>query len=133
MKLLKLTARVLVMHQKMPETKFKNVTIVSIDTWRDYKRRTILDCTSTENYARRLQKKKIQTSLHRKCNDGIYTVVGRSQWWLEIRYNKQELVLLPYKHRFSKLYAEHIYQREHLEVLLTASAIRSRFWIIRLL
>ena len=131
MKLLKLTARVLVMYQKMPETKFKNVTKVL--TSEDITNAERFWIVQTKNYARRLQKKKIQTSLHRKCNDGIYRMVARSQRWVDISYNKKELVLLPYEHRFSKLYAEHIYQRGHLGVLLTASAIRSRLWIIRLL
>ena len=48
-------------------------------------------------------------------------------------YNKQELILLPYEYRFSKLYAAQIHQRGHLGVLSRASKVRSRFWIIRLL
>ena len=69
----------------------------------------------------------------RKSDNGIYVVRGRGQRWIEMSYNKQELILLPYEHRFSRLYAEHIHQRGHLGVLSTASKIRSRFWIIRLL
>ena len=80
-----------------------------------------------------LKKGKYKRHCPRKRNDGIYIVGGRSQRWVEMSYNKQELILLPYEHRFSKLYAEHIHLRGHLGVLSTASKIRSRFWIIRLL
>ena len=52
---------------------------------------------------------------------------------MEMSYNKQELILLPYEYHFSKLYAAHIHQRGYLGVLSTASKVRSRFWIIRLL
>ena len=48
-------------------------------------------------------------------------------------YNKSEIVLLPYEHRFSRLYAEHIHYRGHLGVLSTASKIRAKFWIVKLL
>ena len=48
-------------------------------------------------------------------------------------YNKGELVLLPYDHRFSRLYAEHIHQCGHLGALSTTSKIRSRFWIVKLI
>ena len=80
-----------------------------------------------------LKKGKYKRLCPRKRNDGIYIVGGRSQRWVEMSYNKQELILLPYEHSFSKLYAEHINQRGHLGVLSTASKIRSRFWINRLL
>ena len=48
-------------------------------------------------------------------------------------YNKSEIILLPYGHTFSRLYAEHIHNRGHLGVLSTASKIRAKFWIIKLL
>ena len=69
----------------------------------------------------------------RRCDDGIYVVGGRGQRWMEMSYNKHELVLLPYEHRFSRLYAEHVHRRGHLGVLSTTSKIRSRFWIVKLL
>ena len=121
------------MYHKLPRTTFKNVT-------------KVLTPEDITNYAEQfwilqaqkimhedLKKGKYKHLCPRKRNDGIYTVGGRSQRWMEMSYNKQELILLPYEHRFSKLYAEHIHQRGHLGVLSTASKIRSRFWIIRLL
>ena len=120
------------MYHKLPRITFKNITKVL----------TPEDITNAEQFwilkAQKimhedLKKGKYKRLCPRKRNDRIYTVGGRSQRWMEMSYNKQELILLPYEHRFSKLYTEHIHQRGHLGVLSTASKVRSRFWIIRLL
>ena len=58
---------------------------------------------------------------------------GHARRWVEMSYNKGEIILLPYRHRFSRLYAEHIHSRGHLGALSTASKIREKFWIIKLL
>ena len=131
-KLLRVTARVLAMYQKMPRTTFKNVTkVLAPEDITNAERFWLLQAQKIMH--KDLKKGKYKRLCPRKRNDGIYIEGGHSQRWVEISYNKQELILLPYKHRFSKLYAEHIHQRGHLGVLSTASKIRSRFWIIRLL
>ena len=120
------------MYQKMPRTTFKNVTkVLTPEDITNAERFWILQAQKIMHED--LKKGKYKRLCPRKRNDGIYIVGGRSQRWVEMSYNKQELILLPYEHRFSKLYAEHINQRGHLGVLSTASKIRSRFWIIRLL
>ena len=48
-------------------------------------------------------------------------------------HNKNEVILLPYNHRFSRLYVVHIHRRGHLGILSTANKIRTRFWIVKLL
>ena len=58
---------------------------------------------------------------------------GRAEKWLEIGYNKEDIILLPYQHRFVRLYCEYIHAKGHHGVLTTASKIRSRFWITKLL
>ena len=131
-KLLRVTARVLAMYQKMPRTTFNNVTkVLTPEDITNAERFWILQAQKIMHED--LKKGKYKRLCPRKRNDGIYIVGGRSQRWVEMSYNKQELILLPYEHRFSKLYAEHIHLRGHLGVLSTASKIRSRFWIIRLL
>ena len=131
-KLLRVTARVLAMYQKMPRTTFKNVTkVLTPEDITNAERFWILQAQKIMHED--LKKRKYKRVCPRKRNDGIYIVGGRSQRWVEMSYNKQELILLPYEHRFAKLYAEHIHQRGHLGVLSTASKIRSRFCIIRLL
>ena len=48
-------------------------------------------------------------------------------------HKKDEVILLPYGHRFSRLYAEDIHRKGHLEVLYTSSKIGTKFWIFKLL
>ena len=66
-------------------------------------------------------------------DDGIYVISGRAEKWLEIGYNKEDIILLPYHHRFARLYCEHIHAKGHHRVLTTASKIHARFWITKLL
>ena len=131
-KLLRVTARVLAMYKKTPQATFKNITKELIPA----------DITNAERFWILQAQKSMHEDLkkggykrlcHRRRDDGIYVVGGRGQRWMEMRYNKHELVLLPYEHRFSRLYGEHVHQRGHLGVLSTTSKIRSRFWIIKLL
>ena len=60
-------------------------------------------------------------------------VGGQGERWIEMSHNKNEVMLLPYDHQFSRLYSEHIHRRGHLDILSTASKIRTRFWIVKLL
>ena len=82
-----------------------------------------------------IQSGKYKRLCPRKRDDGIYVVGGRARRWMEMsyRYNKSKIILLPYGHRFSRLYAENIHCRGHLGVLSTASKIRAKFWIVKLL
>ena len=60
-------------------------------------------------------------------------ISGRAEKWLEIGYTKEDIILLPYQHRFARLYCEYIHAKGHHGVLTTASKIRARFWITKLL
>ena len=48
---------------------------------------------------------------------------------MEISYYHQDLILLPYSHQPSKLYAEHVHNKDHLGIASAASKIRLRFEI----
>lgn len=131
-KLLRVTARILMIFEKRPKASFKNATL---DLTPD-------DISKSENFwiiqsqksiSEDLRKGRYKRLCPRKRDDGIYVVGERASRWMEMTYNKGELVLLPYDHRFSRLYAEHIHQRGHLGVLSTTSKIRSRFWIVKLI
>ena len=63
-------------------------------------------------------------------DDGTYVISGHAEKWLEIGYNKEDIILLPYQHRFAR---EYIHAKGHHGVLTTASKIRARLWITRLL
>ena len=63
--------------------------------------------------------------------DGIITVGGRVEEWFCDTYNSSGVILLPYNHRLSRLYAEFIHGISHLGTASTVCKIRDRFWIIR--
>ena len=47
-----------------------------------------------------------------------------------MNYNQSEMVLLPYGHAFSRLYAAHVHNKGHYGVSATVSKIRAKYWII---
>ena len=127
-----MTARVLLLYQRTPKPSFKNAGKSFIP----------LDVTKAEHFwimeAQRnmhadIKKGKYKRLCPRKNEQGIYVVGGRGERWIEMSHNKNEVILLPYDHRFSRLYAEHIHRQGHLGVLSTSSKIRTKFWIIKLL
>ena len=64
--------------------------------------------------------------------DGIIKVGGRVERCVQISYGNQKLVLLPYNHRFSRLFAGHVHNEAHLGNAVTVSKICLRFWIVNL-
>ena len=69
----------------------------------------------------------------RKNEKEIYIVGGRGERWMEMSHNKNEVILLPYNHSLSRLYAEYIHRKGHHGVLSMSSKIRTKFWIVKLL
>ena len=118
--------------EKRPKASFKNATL---DLTPDdiSKSEIFWIIQSQKSISEDLRKGRYKRLCPRKRDDGIYVVGERASRWMEMTYNKGKLVLLPYDHRFSRLYAEHIHQRGHLGVLSTTSKIRSRFWIVKLI
>ena len=66
-------------------------------------------------------------------NDGVITVGGRVEKWMGMTYNLTQPVLLPYSSRFSKLYATSIHNDGHLGLSASASKVRLKYWIPRLI
>ena len=65
--------------------------------------------------------------------DDIIVVGGRAERWMASTWNKQQFILLPYNHRFSRLVAEQKHrQLGHLGVAATVASVRSKYWIIRI-
>lgn len=130
-RLLRVTARILKLYRREPKATFKNAT----------QEITSKDIEITEVFwikeAQRNMKNDIKHGTYRRLYprlrvDGIYVISGRAEKWLEIGYNKED-ILLPYQHRFARLYCEYIHAKGHHGVLTTASKIRARFWITQLL
>ena len=130
--LLRVTARILKLYRREPKATFKNAT----------QEITSKDVETTEVFwikeAQRNMKNDIKHGTYRRLYprlrvDGIYVISGRAEKWLEIGYNKEDIILLPYQHRFARLYCKYIHAKGHHGVLTTASKIRARFWITKLL
>ena len=131
-RLLRVTARILKLYRREPKATFKNAT----------QEITSKDIETTEVFwikeAQRNMKNDMKHGTYRRLYlrlrvDGIYVISGRAEKWLEIGYNKEDIILLPYQHRFARLYCEYIHAKGHHGVLTTASKIRARFWITQLL
>ena len=131
-RLLRVTARILKLYRRKPKAIFKNATQEITSKYIE----------TTEVFwikeAQRNMKNDIKHGTYRRLcprlrDDGIYVISGRAEKWLEIGYNKEDIILLPYQHRFARLYCEYIHAKGHHGVLTTASKIRARFWITQLL
>ena len=124
-RLLRVTARILKVHRREPKATLKNAT----------QEITSKDVETAEVFwikeAQRNMKNDIKHGTYRRLcprirDDGIYVISGLAEKWLDI-------ILLPYQLRFARLYCEYIHDKGHHGVLTTASKIRARFWITKLL
>ena len=130
-RLLRVTARVLAVFQKKRTPSLSNALLAP----------QAEDLEAAEMFWIREAQKSIKQDLEegkyrRLCPktraDGIVVVGSRAEEWLEMSYNNCEVILLPYKHRFSRLYVEFVHKQGHLGTAATTSKTRSRFWITNL-
>ena len=115
-RLLRVTARILKLYRREPKANFKNAT----------QEITSKDVETTEVF----WIKEAQRNMKNDVKHGKYRRLCPQ---IEIGYNKEDIILLPYQHRFARLYCEYIHAKGHHGVLTTASKIRTRFWITQLL
>lgn len=82
-----------------------------------------------------LKQKYVKLSPKRQA-DGLITVGHRMEKWMQMSYNNNKLLLLPYDHPLAKLYVLGIHNSLHLSgytsTAATASRVRLKFWITRL-
>ena len=127
-RLIRVTARVLSMYKrKQGKASFKNA----------FKPLTPKDIEDAEVFWTKEAQKSIDINdknLRRLCpaqrDDGVIIVKGRLENWVQMNYNQSEMVLLPYGHAFSRLYAAHVHNKGHYGVSATVSKIRAKYWII---
>ena len=132
-KLLQVTARVLSMYEQPRSftNAAKDVTSANIEKAELF---WIRNAQST------ITKEELQTRYIRlgpmTREDGIITVGHRMEKWMEMSYNNNQLVLLPYTHPMSRLLVIEKHNRLHLSgytgVQATACKVRLKFWIPRL-
>ena len=103
---------------------------INIHKYSNYNKLWILrsQSTMTDDFKKRTYKRLCS----RVRQDGIVVIGNRAEKGLEMSYNKTEVILLPYGHPFSKLYAEFIHRKGHNGVSATVSKITARFWITHL-
>ena len=98
-KLIKVTARILALYKRKPKPSFKNaVTQPTAEEIADAERFWILrsQSTTTDDFKKRTYKRLCS----RVRQDGIVVIGNRAEKWLEMSYNKTEVILLPYGHPF---------------------------------
>ena len=128
--LLRVTARVMsVYRHKKPS--LKNVTMLpNSDSLEEAENYWIRD--AQKELDEDLRKGKLKRLRPTTREDGIVVVGARVNELLEMSYDRQELPLLPFKHRMSLLYVEYVHSQGHLGASATACKVRGRSWTINL-
>ena len=128
---MKVTARVLYFFRRVPTLSFRNALLYP--TKRDLEDAEYfwVKVAQSSVSGEDLEKKFRHLSPRRK-DDGVIVVGQRAEIWMHLTYNEDDLILLPYNHPFSKLYAEFIHKQDHLGVAATISKIRLKYWIVNL-
>ena len=68
----------------------------------------------------------------RKLENGVWIVSGRSERWMDKSYNQENVILLPFHHDFSRLYAEYLHSLSCSGLMSSVFKVRLRFWRINL-
>ena len=91
------------MYKRKPKVTFKNVaaSLIYDDILNAEKFWIVEAQIEMQNDIKKVGYKRL---CPRKREDGIYVVGHRVQNWVEMSYNKCEIILLPYSHHFSRLY-----------------------------
>ena len=126
-RLLRVTARILAISRGKKKS-LRNIAMpVETQSWRDVECLWILDAQKSLQKA--FEEGKFLRLCARRNDYGIIVVGGRALRAFECSYDAEELILLPYNHPISHLYAERVHKQGHAGVSTTMSKIRTRFWI----
>ena len=127
-KLLRVTARVLALYSRNPKATFCNaIKPMTPQNIEQAELIWIRDCQKP--MVQDIAKGKFKRLSPKLREDGIVVVRNITEKWVHMSYNKSETILLPYNHKFSRLYAEYSHRKGHYGVSSTESKIRSKFWI----
>ena len=106
-RLLRVTARITTVGNKTPKQSLKNIAApVEAECVHWIKE-------AQKSLQQRFEKGKFSRLCARKREDGIIVVGGRIPKSCEASYDEQELLLMPFDHRVSRLYAERDQSRGH--------------------
>jgi len=131
LRLIRVTARILSFYKHLPVLSLTNALLNP----------TIKDLEDAEYFwVKQAQisitdddlKKQFRRLSPRRKDDGVIIVGQRAEKWMQLTYNEEHLILIPYHHPFAKLYATFIHKQDHLGVAATVSKIRLKYWIVNL-
>lgn len=63
--------------------------------------------------------------------NGVITVGSRIKSWLKNNWNREEYILLPSQHAFTKLYMQYLHDRDHSGVESTLAKLQAKYWVPR--
>ena len=64
-------------------------------------------------------------------DDGLISVGSRISHWLKDDWNQDSYILLTPSHTFTKLYIQHLHDKDHAGIESTLARLQSRFWVPR--
>ncbi|KAK2555758.1 hypothetical protein P5673_022339 [Acropora cervicornis] len=122
----------LLYHERNPKSSLKNTT--NDLTPHDVEKAELLWIREAQqNMGKDIENGKYKRLCQKMREDGVYVIRERSELWMEMNYNKREVIFLPYDHPFSCLFVEHKHRIGHHGVLTKASKVSTRYWIPKLL
>ena len=130
-KLIRTTARVLAVYKYTPQPSLRNIGQIVLA--KDYDEAVswwIYDCQ--KDLSQEYMNSEFVKLCPRKRTDGIWVVGSRSRKWVEITYNHEEPIFLPYHKAFTKLYVEFVHAISHSGVAATMAKVRLRYWVVNL-
>ena len=131
-KLLTVTARIMKLYNRNPKSSLKNAT--NDLTPHDVEKAELFWIREAQkNMGKDIENGKYKRLCQKMREDGVYVIRGRSELWMEMNYDKREVILLPYDHPFSCLFVEHKHRIGHHGVLTKASKVSTRYWIPKFL
>ena len=128
--LIRVTARVISSFRSIPKPSFKNVFLFPVDFLQEAEVIWILD--AQQSMVKDIEKGAYRRLCPQKRDDGVLVVGGRAIKLFLDTYNTPDLILPPYSHRLSLLYATFIHGLSHSGCGTTVCKIRNKFWITRL-
>ena len=64
-------------------------------------------------------------------DNGIIIVGSRIKSWLKKNWNRDEYILLPSQHAFTKLYIQYLHNRDHSGMEGTLAKLQAKYWVPR--
>lgn len=64
-------------------------------------------------------------------DNAIITVGSMIKSWLKDNWNRDEYILLPSQHALTKLYIQHLHNRDNFGVECTLAKLQAKYWVAK--